>query len=58
MHTEKYFLKKTIFGFSGSVIGEKNTLPCAVDKTHGKQNLCRAFFLAHDKQALCWTFFL
>jgi hypothetical protein len=35
------FSKKIIFGFVGAWNGEKNILPCVVDKTHGKQNLCR-----------------
>jgi hypothetical protein len=33
-------------------------LPCAVDKTHGKQDLCRAFFLVDHKQDLYRPFYL
>jgi hypothetical protein len=38
--------------------GEKRTLPCVMKKTHGKQNLCRAFFRAHGKELICRAFFL
>jgi hypothetical protein len=40
MRTAKYFQKKYLVWW-GVWNGEKNILPCAVDKTHGK---CRVFF--------------
>jgi hypothetical protein len=45
--------EKTIFGFGGRVVGEENTLLCAVDKTHGKQALCRVFFLCCALYKIC-----
>jgi hypothetical protein len=38
----KVFLKNDVSFFS-ECGGEKNTLPCVVKKTHGKQDLCRVF---------------
>jgi hypothetical protein len=35
----------------------KKILPCVVNKTHGKQDLCHAFFRAHDKEHVCHVFF-
>jgi hypothetical protein len=31
-------------------------LSCAVEETHGKKDLCRAFFIGHGKQDLCRAF--
>jgi hypothetical protein len=53
----KVFLKELHLVYSECVGGEK-TLPCAIIKTHGKQDLCRAFFQAHGKQLVWRAFFL
>jgi hypothetical protein len=38
------FFLKMMFHFFRSVVEKKNTLPCVVKKTHGKQDLCRVFY--------------
>jgi hypothetical protein len=51
------FFKKTIFHFS-EVWERDKTLPCVVEKTHGKEALCRAFYFGHTTKSLFAVRFL